>query len=100
MTRANRSRPDPGPRPSTMLVVRGGHSCAAAGVASEVAKAAAIKSRGSPTTRICSTFTDLGMHVLGEPIGRQLMAQAALPRFAVNHGARGRELIAESDIVD
>jgi hypothetical protein len=57
-----------------MLVVRGGQSCAAAGVASEVAKAAAIKSRESPTTGICSTSTDLGMHVLGEPVGRELIA--------------------------
>src|SRR5215468_6172223 len=40
------------------------------------------------------------MHVLGEPVGRHLMAEAALLRLAVDEGARGRELITEADIVD
>src|SRR6516164_9122516 len=40
------------------------------------------------------------MHVLGKPVGRHLMAEAALLRLAVDEGARGRELIAEADIVD
>src|SRR5215469_3151042 len=43
---------------------------------------------------------DLRMHVLGEPVGRQLMAEAALLRLAVDEGAGGGELIAEADIVD
>ena len=42
----------------------------------------------------------LGMHVLGEPVGRQFVAEAALLRLAVDHGAGGGELIAEPDIVD
>src|SRR5262245_5864912 len=40
------------------------------------------------------------MYVLGEPLGRHVMAKAALLRLAVDQGPRGRELIAEPDIVD
>src|SRR5262249_43349369 len=45
-------------------------------------------------------LTDLRMHVLGEPLGRHVVAEAALLRLAVDQGPRGRELIAEPDIVD
>src|SRR5262249_17746039 len=45
-------------------------------------------------------LTDLRMHILGEPVGRHVMAQPARLRLAVDEGPRGRELIAESDIVD
>src|SRR5262245_9473471 len=45
-------------------------------------------------------LTDLRMHVLGEPVGRHVMAQPALLGLAVDHGPRGRELIADPDIVD
>ena len=40
------------------------------------------------------------MHVLGEPVGRHLVAEPALLRLAIDDGAGGRELIAEPDIVD
>src|SRR6266508_6267822 len=40
------------------------------------------------------------MHVLGEPVGRQIVPDAARLGLAVDDGAHGRELIAEPDIVD
>src|SRR5258708_5244301 len=42
----------------------------------------------------------LRMNVLGEPIGRQVMAEARLLRLAVHHGSGGGELVAQSQIVD
>ena len=42
----------------------------------------------------------LGMHVLGKPVRRQIMAEAHLPGLAVHQRAGRRELIAKPDIVD
>src|SRR5262249_54885969 len=53
-----------------------------------------------PAACAASLASHLRMHVLGEPVGRHLMAEAALLRLAVDEGARGGELIAEADIVD
>ncbi len=40
------------------------------------------------------------MHVFGEPVGRQIVSEAAFLGLAVDEGARRRELVAEPDIVD
>jgi hypothetical protein len=40
------------------------------------------------------------MHVLREPVRRELVAQSALLRLPIDEGARGRELIAQPDIID
>src|SRR5262249_50236580 len=42
----------------------------------------------------------LRMHVLGEPVGRQFVAEAAALGLAVDHRAGGGELIAKPDIVE
>src|SRR5262249_51409714 len=42
----------------------------------------------------------LWMHVLGEPVRRQLMPEPAALGLAVDHCAGGGELIAEPDIVE
>src|SRR5688500_1232765 len=39
------------------------------------------------------------MYVFREPVGRELVAQAALPGFAIDDRAGGGELIAEAKIV-
>ena len=39
------------------------------------------------------------MHVLGEPLGRQLVAEPANLCLAVDGSARGGELVSEADIV-
>src|SRR5262245_19126913 len=98
ITRAKRSSPDPGPSPSTMVVVRGGQSCAATGVASAMAVTVAMSFEAREICRICAP--SLGMHVLGEPVGWHLVAEPALLRLAVDDGAGGGELIAQPDIVD
>ena len=43
--------------------------------------------------------TGLRVHVLGEPVGRQLVAEAAVLGFLDHRGADRRELVAEPDIV-
>src|SRR5262249_15406698 len=49
-----------------------------------------------PAASAACRASHLGMHVLGEPVGRHLMAEAALLRLAVDEGADGGELIAEA----
>lgn len=55
---------------------------------------------GSSTRAETARSPALGMHVLGEPIGRHLVAEAALLGLAVDEGARRGELEAEPDIID
>ena len=40
------------------------------------------------------------MHVFGEPVGRQIVADAGLLGLAIDHRAGGGELVAEPDIVE
>src|SRR5215813_1780718 len=40
------------------------------------------------------------MHILGEPVGRQLVPKPAVLGLAVDYRARGGELIAKPDIVE
>src|SRR5436190_6622406 len=44
--------------------------------------------------------TALGMNVLCEPLGRQIVADTALFRLAIHHGGGSGELKAQSQIVD
>src|SRR5262245_64724194 len=62
----------------------------------------AILSRGCRWMSHCreQDITRLWMHVLGEPLGRQLVAKAAVFGLAVDHRAGRRELVAEPDIVE
>lgn len=69
-------------------------------VCPRIARIPKMRSRRGHLCAFCACAPGSRVHILGEPLGRQMAAEAALHGIAIDHGAGGGELVAEPEIVD